>query len=130
MSNVKIAVRWCWSTSRTRAVCISTTIYREMLESQYSRKIIGFDAFGKFPTTVTLSSDKQFIEKFERESGEGISQEALEDVMRCKGLVNIQLIKGNILDTLPDFIAKSAVKIALLHLDLDVYEATKACLDY
>ena len=25
--------------------------YREMLESQYSRKIIGFDTFGKFPLT-------------------------------------------------------------------------------
>ena len=45
--------------------------FREIIESPYSRKIIGFDAFGKFPEPES-ADDKKFVEGFEREGGYGI----------------------------------------------------------
>ena len=38
---------------------------REILESQFSRKVIGFDSFGKFPVAnLDLQDDLNFINKF------------------------------------------------------------------
>ena len=39
--------------------------FRDLLESTHSRKIIGFDAFGKFPDDLALESDKEFVTNFE-----------------------------------------------------------------
>jgi hypothetical protein len=101
------------------------------LESQFSRKIIGFDAFGKFPNNVSLKTDKQFIKKFETDAGDGISKEDLEDILKYKKFQNVFLVKGFIPDTFFEYFkSKPATRIALLHIDVDVYEATKACLDH
>ncbi|MDR1216615.1 MAG: TylF/MycF family methyltransferase [Treponema sp.] len=105
--------------------------YREIMESQFSRKIIGFDAFGKFPDNVSMAVDKDFIKNFETDAGDGISKEDLEDILKYKNFQNIFLIKGLIPDTFSEYFGKkSATQIALLHIDVDVYEATKACLDH
>lgn len=105
--------------------------FREMLENAFSRRIIGFDAFGSFPRAeVQGQADKAFIEKFEGNGGPGISKEDLERVLSAKGLRNVDLIRGNIFDTLPEFLTQNpAEKIALLHLDMDVYEPTAFALD-
>ena len=104
--------------------------YREILESQFSRKIIGFDAFGKFPDKVSRSNDKEFIKHFETEAGDGIPKDDLENILRHKHFQNIFLVKGFIPDTFSGYFdQKPATQIALLHIDVDVYEATKACLD-
>ena len=112
------------------ASLIRFATYREILESQFSRKIIGFDAFGKFPHHVSMDSDKEFIKRFETEAGDGISKEDLESILEYKKFQNISLIKGLIPDTFFEyFLAHPATQIALLHIDVDVYETTKACLD-
>jgi hypothetical protein len=104
--------------------------YREILESQYSRRIIGFDAFGKFPDNVSMESDKEFIKNFETEAGYGIAKEDLEIILEYKKFQNIYLVKGFMPDSFSEYFNKRpATKIALLHIDVDVYEATKACLD-
>jgi hypothetical protein len=104
--------------------------YREILESQLSRKIIGFDAFGKFPDNVSMETDKDFIKSFEADAGNGISKEELEDILKYKNFQNISLVKGFIPDSFSEYFDKKpATHIALLHIDVDVYEATKACLD-
>ena len=103
--------------------------YREILESKYSRKIIGFDAFGKFPNQKEIL-DAEFIETFEKESGQGISKEDLELALENKELKNFELIKGDILETLPKYIDKNKhLKIALLHIDVDVYKPTLCILE-
>jgi hypothetical protein len=105
--------------------------YREILESQFSRKIIGFDAFGKFPDNVSLETDKEFIKNFEADAGNGISKDELEKILEYKKFQNIHLIKGFIPDSFQEYFNKKPeTQIALLHIDVDVYEATKACLDY
>jgi len=104
--------------------------YREMLESQQSRNIWGFDVFGEFPKNVSADVDKKFIENFEKEAGNGLSVEELHKIFEVKCFSNIELVKGNVLETLPTFASNYAKKIALLHLDMDVYEPTYSALEF
>lgn len=98
--------------------------YREILENPYSRKIIGFDAFGKFPKADD-SYDAKFIEKFEIEGGHGISIGELEEVFRHKSFENYEFIEGDIVKTVPKYLTEHReLKIALLHIDVDVYGAS------
>ncbi len=105
--------------------------YREALEATCSRRIIGFDAFGQFPVVPSDSNfDKSFISQFEKQSGNGISKTELEQVFSYKKLHNIELIEGDILDTLAEYLSSNpALKIALLHIDVDVYRPTKYILE-
>ena len=95
--------------------------FREVLESPFSRKIIGFDAFGKFPEQDD-ADDQAFIKRFEGEAGEGISIDEMKKVLSHKGFENYELIKGDIVDTVPEYVSNNPeLKIALLHIDVDVY---------
>ena len=103
--------------------------FRDVLESPYSRKIIGFDMFGKFPVPEE-TDDAHFVEKFEQSAGDGISADELSHYLDNKGIVNFELIKGNILSTLDDYLLHHPeLKIALLHVDVDVYKPTVHILD-
>tara|TARA_B100001741_G_scaffold310321_2_gene309377 strand:- start:39 stop:707 length:669 start_codon:yes stop_codon:yes gene_type:complete len=103
--------------------------FRDMLESPYSRKVIGFDAFGKFPSYGD-ESDVGFINKFEKEAGEGISVRELSDSLKEKGVENFELIQGDIKTTLPKYVEEHLeLKISLLHIDVDVYEPTMTVLE-
>lgn len=104
--------------------------FRELLENYSSRRVIGFDMFGKFPNDLKLESDKKFVEKFESAGGYGISKLELEEHLLNKGLKNFELIQGDIKNTIPEFIKNNpSLKISLLHIDVDVYEPTKAILE-
>jgi len=99
--------------------------FRENLENNYSRKIYGFDAFGKFPKAKNDKETNKLIVPF----GNGISKDELEEILNKKNFKNFELIKGDIRKTLPEFIKKkSELKISLLHLDMDIYEPTKFAL--
>jgi len=103
--------------------------FREILESPYSRKIIGFDMFGEFPKTGNNQS-VEYANKFEHLSGTGIPIEELEKSLKLKQFDNVHLIAGNILETLSDYLKKNQqLKIALLHIDVDVYEPAKYILE-
>lgn len=103
--------------------------FREILENPYSRKIIGFDAFGKFPVQDEANEQK-FIEIFEREGGDGISMKELTEVFVYKSFDNYELVKGDIVKTIPEYISKHPdLKIALLHIDVDVYKPSKVILE-
>ena len=48
--------------------------FRDALENDYSRKIIGFDVFGEFPTNnLKVKDDLDFVERFEDVGGPGLS---------------------------------------------------------
>lgn len=98
--------------------------FREVLESPHSRKIIGFDAFGQFPVSGN-ADDTTFIEKFEDVAGDGLSKAVLENILERKGFTNIELVEGDILDTLEEYInQRPELRIALLHIDVDIYKPT------
>jgi len=105
--------------------------FRNLLENDCSRKIVGFDAFGKFPMhNLTYKADLDFIEKFEKEGGEGLPLDDVETIFRQKNFQNISLNKGNVFDTLPKYLDKfPATRIAFLHLDMDVKEPTAYSLE-
>ena len=97
--------------------------FRSLLENESSRKIIGFDIFGKFPDSEKFIEDKNFIRKFENSGGEGISKEDLKELIDEKLIRNYELIKGDITQTLPNWLERNPQKrFSLVHLDVDVYE--------
>jgi hypothetical protein len=105
--------------------------FRTAIENDFARKIVGFDAFGKFPNSnLSLSTDHDFIKVWESESGDGLSLEEVNRLIEFKGIQNISLVQGDIREIIPQYLANFPwTKIALLHLDLDVYEPTKYALE-
>ena len=111
------------------ASLIRFSTFREVLESPYSRKVIGFDAFGRFPEQER-TGDKGFRELFERVGGEGIPIEELKDVFTHKALVNYELVQGDVCDTIPKYVSEHPeLTIALLHIDVAVYKPSVVILN-
>ncbi|WP_195509805.1 TylF/MycF/NovP-related O-methyltransferase [Clostridium tyrobutyricum] len=113
-------------TSLKKFIC-----YRDLLENKNSRKIIGFDIFGKFPKTV-FQDDKEKREKFIKEAGEeGISKNQLIEMLSKNEIYNnVELIEGDINETVPKFVTSHPqLKIALLNLDTDIYEPAVTILE-
>lgn len=97
--------------------------FRDLLELRYSRKLIGFDIFGAFPKT-DFEDDKKYLDAFTNLAGENsIELDEIEKIMKYKKLENYEFVKGNINRTIPEYCQNNEhLKIALLHIDTDVYE--------
>ena len=99
--------------------------FREILENNNSRKIYGFDVFGKFPKPKN-QGDKSFLKRWEKNAGDGIDVKELNEILFDKKFSNFELVKGDVKKTIPNFIKQHpGLKISLLHLDMDIYEPTK-----
>lgn len=108
------------------------SMFREILGNPFSKKIIAFDIFGKFPETKFVD-DLKLREKWIREAGEeSISVEQMMEVLRHKGTDRfVELVEGDITKTVPDYVEKHPeLKISLLNLDVDVYEPAVTVLEY
>ncbi len=108
--------------------------FRDLIEKKDTRKIIGFDAFGKFPHPKNdyknKKADSVFAKRHDDKIGLGISINLLKKYLKKKNLSNYKLVKGNVLNTLPNYLKKNKkLKISLLHLDLDIFEPTKFVLE-
>lgn len=110
---------------------IQFATFRELLENENSRKIIGFDIFGEFPESKAFSSDEKFVSNWnELFKGEIPTEKDLQSSLDHKGVKNVELVKGNILETLPVYLKENPhLKISLLHIDTDVYEPSKLALE-
>lgn len=68
--------------------------FRELLENERSRKLIGFDMFGEFPPADIVDSDKQFVSDWnEQFKDEFVTREEIYQSLRYKGIGNVELIK-------------------------------------
>ena len=105
--------------------------FRDLLESRYSRKLIGFDIFGAFPQT-DYEEDKKYLADFTNSAGENsIELEEIENIMIHKKIENYEFIKGDINKTIPQYCRDNEhLKIALLHIDTDVYEPAVTILEH
>ena len=105
--------------------------FRNMLESNTSRKIVGFDTFGEFPNiNVSNKNDKEFISTHTKVAGDSLSKEEMTEIINFKKFDNVELIKGNIFETLEIYLKKNRhTKLSLLHMDLDVFEPTEFALN-
>jgi len=103
--------------------------FRSIIENNYARKIYGFDTFKKFPNQLR-KFDLTFKKAFEKEAGNPISKKNLEQILNNKKFENYELIEGDVIKTLDKFLKKNVnLKISLLHLDMDVFNATKFALN-
>ncbi|HEF9948449.1 TPA: class I SAM-dependent methyltransferase [Campylobacter coli] len=104
--------------------------YRNILETQQSRKLIGFDIFGKFPETH-YEDDKEKRINFIKDAGENsIDIDKMHEILSYKNISNYELIKGDINYTIPEYCKiNPCLKIALLHIDVDIYEPTVTILE-
>ena len=104
---------------------------RSIIETPFSRKIIAFDTFGEFPS-ANYKGDKKVLDSFIKEAGNNSISEGqiLQKLKDLKLEDNIELIKGNLLDTARTYLSRNpGLKICLLHIDVDLYESTKCVLE-
>jgi len=111
---------------------IQWATFRELLENENSRKIIGFDMFGPFPkTTGEVPSDNEFVDKWNSDfNGSFLTRDELYKAFQHKNIHNVELVQGDIAVTLPEYIEKHReLRISLLHIDVDVYDPCKLGLE-
>jgi hypothetical protein len=104
--------------------------FRNLFDDK-TRKIIGFDVFGKFPQTDYVP-DKKLRMNFVKNAGnEGISTNQLKTILSKKGLrKKTELIQGDVTVTVPKYLKKHPkLKIAILNLDTDIYEPAVTILE-
>ncbi len=106
-------------------------MFRELFGNPFSKKIIGFDVFGKFPETK-FEDDVKVRKQFVDVAGEdSISKQQLLEILQHKGITKrIELVEGNITKTVPEYLKKNPeLKISLLNLDTDIYEPSVTILE-
>lgn len=103
--------------------------FRDLLETTYSRKIWGFDVFGNFPRQ-DRPNETAFLEKYIGDTNDTfVGKTQLEEIISDLGLRNIELLEGDVAETIPAFLEKSPhVRISLLHIDVDLYKPTEVIL--
>ncbi|MNP11366.1 Macrocin-O-methyltransferase (TylF) [compost metagenome] len=87
--------------------------------------------FGEFPKSNIIESDERFVADWNKQfQDDFLSKEDLYRSLELKKIGNVELIEGNILETLGEYIKNNPhMKISLLHIDTDVYEPSKLALD-
>jgi hypothetical protein len=101
----------------------------------YSRKIIGFDTFEGFPE-ISPQDGEANSSKVGAYAVEKNYESYLENILQLhenlaprSHLKKFQLIKGDVKDTLPEYLEKHPETIfSLVYFDMDLYEPTKFCL--
>lgn len=106
----------------------------------HTRKIIGFDTFGGFPsiheedlkagTSQHLHTGALATSASIQEEIEGLAR--LHDRNRPLGHIpKVQLVAGNACETIPQYVEKNPhLLISLIYLDFDIYEPTKVALEH
>jgi hypothetical protein len=102
-----------------------------------TRRIYGFDTFDGFPdlSAKDRSESSEHVRKGDLRAG---SKEEIEELLRIHDgtrflghIPKAQLIKGDAVLTIPDFITRHPhLVVSLLFLDFDLYEPTKAALEH
>ncbi|MDF2472551.1 MAG: uncharacterized protein K0R21_333 [Anaerocolumna sp.] len=104
--------------------------FRELLENSNSRKIVGFDVWGKFPET-NFEEDKDMRQNYIDITKDFLPLDDFKKSLDYKKLPNVELIQGDICNTVPSYVKNfPALKISLLHIDTDIYEPAKVALEY
>jgi hypothetical protein len=114
------------------------TAFRGIYEPfNFNRKVIGFDTFQGFPSVHAKDGDAEVVKVGAYAVAENYEQ-YLAQILRCQEaespyehLIKNELVVGDVVETLPQYLAKNPETIvALAYFDLDLYEPTKQCLLY
>lgn len=102
----------------------------------HQRRIIGFDTFAGFAGIAP--EDEKGESEFLNEGA--LAVDSHDDLLRCIDLFDanrflnhipkVSLVRGDINDTLPDFLEKHPhTLVSLLYLDVDIYQPTKVAIE-
>tara|TARA_B100001939_G_scaffold348186_1_gene373536 strand:+ start:2973 stop:3650 length:678 start_codon:yes stop_codon:yes gene_type:complete len=104
------------------------SMLRKIFKKEKS-KLIGFDVFEEpYPQTKYSNEKKQRDHWIKTAGGVSISKKDLEKILKKKKIKNFELIKGDVLKTIPIFKKRKNIKIALLNVDIDFVESTECVL--
>lgn len=102
-----------------------------LFHPDHTRRFVGFDVFGRFPE-AEFGPDRAELERQLPVDGDrGIARDELARILRQQGLAeNVDLIEGDVRATIPTFLAAhQEMSFAIVNIDLDLFEATKAALE-
>lgn len=102
-----------------------------------TRRVVGFDTFTGFPTDL---NEKDQGDNITHAIKGGLATNAYNDLQECIRLYDlnrtighiprVQLVVGNAMQTIPEYIEKNKhLVVAMLYLDFDLYEPTKAAIE-
>lgn len=113
------------------ASLIRFAVYRKLFSDFNKKKLIAFDSFSKFPESENETEIKLREDFVNRCGEESISVQQLTEVLKYKGCDdNVELIEGDITETIPEYIAKNPdLKISILNLDVDMYKPSVTILE-
>ena len=97
---------------------------RELFFKQNIKKLIAFDVFSdKFPDTKFKNEKIQREHWIKTAGGSSIAISQLDKIFKKKKIKNYELIKGDVLKTIPNYVKKNPnLKISLLNIDIDFVE--------
>lgn len=104
-------------------------MFREMFKMK--NKLIGFDVFSNtFPDTEYKNEKKQRSHWIKTAGSSSISDKQLKSIFKKKKIKKVELIKGDVLKTIPLYKQKNPkLKILLLNVDIDFVETTQCVLE-
>jgi hypothetical protein len=94
------------------------------------KRVIGFDTFSKFSSQLK-NYEKNSAKKYIKESKfKGVDHKKLLSTIEQNGFDNCVLVKGEINNTISNFLTKNrGLRISLLNIDFDTYAGTKTVLE-
>ncbi len=103
------------------------------------RRILGFDTFAGF-AKVTEQDEHSQVATAERRVG-GYKADCMEDLQEAirifdanrfiGHIAKVELVPGDVAQSVPAYLAREPqTVVSLLHLDLDLYEPTKVCIEH
>jgi hypothetical protein len=107
-------------------------IMRQMLGGEFAAKLVGFDMFGDtYPETLYEEDQAQRSHWIDTAGAASISVSQLGLCLERQGVGNYELIPGDAIETIPLFVEQNpALRIAVLNVDIDFFEATETVLQY
>ena len=104
---------------------------RELIGNKKKNKLVAFDVFSdEFPNTNFQNEKIQRKHWIKTAGGSSISTNQIDKIFKKKKIENYELIKGDVLKTIPKFIKNNPkLKICLLNIDIDFVETTQCVLD-
>ncbi len=93
------------------------------------KRVIGFDTFSKFSSQLK-NFEKNSAKKYIKEANfKGIDHKKLLSLTKKNGFDNCVLVKGEIKNTVKNFLEKNkGLRISLINIDFDTYSGTKTVL--
>jgi hypothetical protein len=105
--------------------------FRALFEAHAGREIIAFDTFGEFPP-AQRADDRAVLQGFLEVAGNMSAPiEDIQGVLEQKGCAaDVDLVAGDLVSGLAPFLERRPrLGVALLHIDVDLFEPTRAALE-